>query len=137
MIKFLGERLTAEQIDRVFFRRKPDTNYGLVCFPGAMAFRIYSEPFGDYTVFHRPWNKHIKDGTLIVKEKHNHFYRVNFYYKPHSSDFWLMEMDLRYRGIVETFITAVFLGLFYLIKNKFRKPIIEQVYDAGRNRGRR
>ena len=109
--------LTNEQ--RLYMYMRKESSVGdIVMFPGGSFISVYKAPHEFEGNIHIPLGS-TPDKPLIIKEKVDNFYRVNWY-GGKKVDWWMKDTDLFFRGAFETFLMFTFVGTYYVSMNKMR-----------------
>ena len=110
------------QQELFLWRRKIEVD-SIYPFP-TTAFYIYEDPNGKNSerIENNPFVNNLDYQHFIVKEKLlNGLIRVNFYNKPLESDFYLTELSVSQRGLIEMFLIGLFYVPYCWIKNRRNK----------------
>lgn len=82
----------------------------------------YATPDYTYGIYIdiNPFTKSLDREPFLVKEKINGFCKGNFYYNPLEQDFYLDEIELETRDIIEYYILIIFSFIPLSIYNCFK-----------------
>lgn len=88
----------------------------------SFGFMIYQSPHTSSGMYldTNPFFKSLESQSFLVKEKVGDYCKGNFLRKPNCPDFYMKEIDLKMRGLTESFILFIICSVPMIIYNAFK-----------------